>query len=44
MALTKVPIPGQPRYVDWLQRSEIQGSATWLSFPPYFAALHTGYL
>ena len=48
MAPTYVPILRQPfwhrRYVAWMQRSEIQESATWLSVPPYFAALHTGYV
>jgi hypothetical protein len=29
--------------VAWMQRSKIQESALWLSVPPYFAALHTGY-
>jgi hypothetical protein len=30
--------------VAWMQHGEIQESTTWLSFPPYFAALHTGYV
>jgi hypothetical protein len=27
-----------------MQHSEIHESASWSSVPPYFAALHTGYL
>ena len=37
MAPTYVPILRQPfwhrRYVAWMQRSEIQESATWLTYP-----------
>jgi YD repeat-containing protein len=27
-----------------VQHNEIQESATWLCLPPYFAALHSGYV
>ncbi len=44
MALNLSPDSAITTVVAWMQRSEIQDSAPWLSVPPYFAALHTGYV